>query len=134
MDAIDPAAAGREGRVAAAVTVTADVLAADEGFGADRYDGGRVQRHRQQLEAVAADDAGGGGPLQDPMWTAAGGQPQHSDAAVLQPHTACFETGNNRQLHDLTVSSVLQYTHARVYTSGLSEGHCSPSEFYRFRF
>jgi len=31
------------------------------------------------------------------------------DAAVLQPHTACFDTGSNRQLHDLTVSTHLIY-------------------------
>lgn len=35
-----------------------------------------------------------------------GGQPlSQLDATVLQPHTACFDTGSNRQLHDLTVST-----------------------------
>ncbi|XP_025413781.1 uncharacterized protein LOC112685934 isoform X2 [Sipha flava] len=98
VDAIGPVAAGRPGRVATSATVTDDVLAADEG--SDRDGGGRVPRQRQLLDAAAGDEP-------DTTWTAAGEQPQHPDAAVLQPHTACFETGNNRQLHDLTVDEVI---------------------------
>lgn len=30
-----------------------------------------------------------------------------ADAAVLMPHTACFDIGSNRQLQDLTVSDVV---------------------------
>jgi len=84
---------GSEGR---ATAVTTDSPATGGGVGCDsddpdrRDDGDRARQPQPQLE--------------DPVQC--GGQPlSHLDAAVLQPHTACFDTGSNRQLHDLTVST-----------------------------
>ncbi|XP_060833551.1 uncharacterized protein LOC132917045 [Rhopalosiphum padi] len=86
----------REGRAAA---VTADSPATGGGVGCDggdpdHQDGGRTRQPQPQQE-------------EDPVQR--GTQPLSSqlDAAVLQPHTACFDTGSNRQLHDLTVDEVI---------------------------
>lgn len=84
----------REGSAAA---VTADSPAIGGGVGCDggdpdHQDGGRTRQPQ---------------PEQEEDLVQCGGQPLLSqlDAAVLQPHTACFDTGSNRQLHDLTVSA-----------------------------
>jgi len=84
----------REGSVAA---VTANSPAIGGGVGCDggdldHQDGSRTRQQQPEQE-------------EDPVQR--GEQPLLSqlDAAVLQPHTACFDTGSNRQLHDLTVSA-----------------------------
>ncbi|XP_027845734.2 uncharacterized protein LOC114126057 isoform X2 [Aphis gossypii] len=86
-------------REGSATAVTADSLAIGGGVGCDGgnpdpQDGGRTRQPQPEQE-------------EDPVQH--GGQPLLSqlDAAVLQPHTACFDTGSNRQLHDLTVDEVI---------------------------
>ncbi|XP_015369058.1 PREDICTED: uncharacterized protein LOC107165374 [Diuraphis noxia] len=86
---------GQEGR---ATAVTTDTPATGGGVGCDsddpdRHDDGDRARQPQPQQ-------------EDPVLR--GGQPlSQLDAAVLQPHTACFDTGSNRQLHDLTVDEVI---------------------------
>ncbi|CAI6344081.1 unnamed protein product [Macrosiphum euphorbiae] len=84
---------------ATAAAVTADSPTTGGGVGCDsddpdRHDeGDRARQPQPQKE-------------QDPVQRSE--QPSsHLDAAVLQPHTACFDTGSNRQLHDLTVDEVI---------------------------
>ncbi|VVC29420.1 Hypothetical protein CINCED_3A015476 [Cinara cedri] len=84
-----------------------------DAFGADPRDGTSaavVTMMAEDAPAAGGDDGCGARLLQIPSQRDDG--PQHGDsfpdgAAVLQPHTACFETGNNRQLHDLTVDEVI---------------------------
>jgi len=84
---------GLEGHAAA---VTADSPTAGGGVGCDNDD---PDPHDE------GDRAGQPQPQQPVQLSE---QPSsHLDAAVLQPHTACFDTGSNRQLHDLTVSTYI---------------------------
>ncbi|XP_001945409.2 uncharacterized protein LOC100164648 [Acyrthosiphon pisum] len=82
---------GPEGHPAA---VTADSPTTGGGVGCDSDD---PDRHDEGDRARQP---------QDPVQRSE--QPSsHLDAAVLQPHTACFDTGSNHQLHDLTVDEVI---------------------------
>lgn len=86
--------------VRAANEMTADALATDVRRGDDRHDGDCLGQHHQQ-DQLAVDHATGDVKSGDPLRL----EQSHPDTAVLQPHTACFDTGNNRQLHDLTAST-----------------------------
>lgn len=81
---------GHDGHAA----VTADALAADP----DHTDAGRPGQNLR----LAGGGGGGEHGHQDPMRESTADA--DVDAAVLMPHTACFDTGNNRQLQDMTVS------------------------------
>lgn len=87
------------------VTMTADVTC--DGH-VRRDEAGVQQQHREDKLAVNC-----AGSNMSPE--------EHSpsrecvDAAVLQPHTACFDIGNNCQLQDLTVS--MTETLARVHVT-----------------
>ncbi|XP_025196570.1 uncharacterized protein LOC112595540 [Melanaphis sacchari] len=87
---------GTEGRIA---VVTADSPVTGGGVGCDgndpgHQDGGRTRQPQPQQE-------------EGPMQRCGQSSSSQLDAAVLQPHTACFDTGSNRQLHDLTVDEVI---------------------------
>lgn len=89
-------------------TVTADAVAVDVVCGG-RDDGGY---QRQRLDRDRGDDAFLS-PQRDPLLPLPQqlqlppGQP-HPD--TVQPHTACFDTGNNGRLHDLTVRIIYIYS------------------------
>lgn len=78
------------------VAVTADSPATDGGVGCDGDD---PDRHDE------ADRVRPPQPQQEDTVQLSEQPSSQLDAAVLQPHTACFDTGSNRQLHDLTVST-----------------------------
>lgn len=111
VDCITPASTsgGLEGRTVVSGKVTADVLATDVGCGGDRYNSGCLQQQQWHDHDRIAGDRTGDGQDRLAVDRTGDGSPQdlgqpYLDAAVLQPHTACFDTGNNRQLHGLTVS------------------------------
>ncbi|XP_060861531.1 uncharacterized protein LOC132938616 [Metopolophium dirhodum] len=94
-----PSTATADGPEGHAAAVTADSLSTGVGVGCDSDD---PDRHDE------GDRARQPQPQQEPVPVQRSEQPSsHLDAAVLQPHTACFDTGSNRQLHDLTVDEVI---------------------------
>ncbi|KAL4122212.1 hypothetical protein QTP88_014584 [Uroleucon formosanum] len=86
---------GPEGHAAA---VTADSPATGGGVGCDSDD---PDRHDEANRVRPPQ------PQQEDTVQLSEQPSSHLDAAVLQPHTACFDTGSNRQLHDLTVDEVV---------------------------
>lgn len=83
-----------EGRVHAdplATEMTADVLMTNVGSG--------CPGQYRQGDLLTVDHTAGGDSADPPN-----AEQPHTDIAVLKPHTACFDVGNNRQLHDLTAS------------------------------
>lgn len=98
--ATDIAVGGRTEDAPDPVTAV-DMMAAQTGCGGARPESGVCHRpDGQQPERLTVDRGDG----QDDRPVDGKPEPEPDAAAVLQPHTACFDTGNNRQLYDLTVS------------------------------
>lgn len=95
---------------ATTATVTVDALAVPAVHGDGDDDGDCTDRGRRQQQQLAVDDATARDCATVPLRPESlavpvllqlqDGQP-HPD--TVQPHTACFDTGNHSQLHNLTV-------------------------------